>query len=172
MNWYKTAQNKFLEDLFGEDYSPESRKVVKKSDPYFETMTLTLYRGFDADLNTLKKVGNNYVLSPAKSEQGVLWFSQRIEIAKGRGQYILEYQLEGVKQHLQKIYYADGKVTETTPQEAYDQNCPTENCKFWRGYELPDGWLFSYKTQKYIICSKEIYVSPDMIKREEDYELV
>lgn len=170
MNWYKIAKNDFL-DMFGEDYV--KRNIIKKDPPYYDLVTLTLYRGFDADINQLKKVGNQYVLSPAKSEQGLIWFSQNSTYATGRGDYLLEYPLSEVKRYKQKVYYDDGTTSETLPLEILDKSCPTENCQFWGGYELPDGWFFSYKTEKHIVCNKEILVSSDMIKKEEDHhELV
>ena len=159
--------------MFGDDWGKtKHRKIIKKDEPYHDTITLTLYRGFDADLNSLKQINGQYVLSPAKSEQGVIWFSQNINNAAGRGKYILEYPLSGVKRYKQKIYYDDGTTAETMPIEILDQSCPTENCKFWGEFELPDGWLFSYKTEKHIICTKELLVTPDMIRKEENYELV
>ena len=36
--------------------------------------------------------------------------------------------------------------------------------------ELPEGWFWSYKTQKYIISSKPIIISRDMIKKDSEYE--
>jgi len=172
MNWYIQAKNDFLpEDVFGDDWEKiKRRKIIKKDEPYYDTITLTLYRGFDADLNNLKQINGQYVLSPKKSEQGVLWFSQSRNVASGRGKYILEYPLEGVKKYKQKIYYDDGSTYEIIPQGILEGCRPTENCKFWAEYELPDGWLFSYKTEKHIICTKDILVSSSMIRKEEDYE--
>jgi len=180
MNWfkelkfgYKTSQSDTFQDWFGKEMDKSKGvKVVSKDKPFYKTITLTLYRGFDANIDSLKQVNGNYILSPKKSEQGVLWFSQYLRDAQGRGKYILEYPLEGVKKHLQKIHYSDGHESEMTPQEILDQSKPTENSKIWQGYELPEGWLFSYKTQKFIIRTEDLIVAPNMIKRDEEYELV
>lgn len=173
MNWYKLSQSDTFQDWFGKEIDRIKKvKVISKDKSFYKIITLTLYRGFNANLNSLKQINGNYILSPKKSEQGVLWFSQYLKDAQGRGKYILEYPLEGVKKHLQKIHYSDGHVSEMVPQEILDQSKPTENSKFWAGYELPEGWLFSYKTQKFIIRTEDLIVSPNMIKRDEEHELV
>jgi len=67
MTWYKLAQSA-LHDLFDIPY----KKIVKKDSPQMKLITLTLYRSFDADIEGLERVGNGYLLSPHKCEQGVL----------------------------------------------------------------------------------------------------
>jgi len=164
MNWYKIAQSGSFQDWFKEDLEKwKGVKEVKRDNPVVANIALVLYRGFDADLNNIKKSGNDYVLSPRKSEQGFLWFTQYRNIAKGRGKYILEYPLE-VKKHIQKVYYSNGSESDATPQEILEKNNPTENCRFYGSVELPEGWFFSYKTEKHIICAVDIVVSRDMIK--------
>ena len=45
-----------------------------------------------------------------------------------------------------------------------------ENCRFYAGIELPEGWYFSYKVQKHIVCDTPIVVSPDMINVQKEVE--
>ena len=167
MSWFKKAQS--LDDLF--DFSP--RKIAKTDPPRTESYTLTLYRGFDADLEGLEKSNDGYVLSPHKSEQGVMWFTHDLirgydakEYVSGRGKYLLTYPLDCLR-HLQTIHYEDGSSYDTTPQEILDKSEPTENCRFHAGFELPEGWFFSYKTEKFIVCTIPISVSPGMISLNE-----
>lgn len=174
MNWYhiilsqyKTKPQEF-EDIFGFSRY-DLPKVIKKDPPEFKEIEITLYRGFDVDLNKLKREGNLYILSPEKSEQGVLWFTHSlmtspnpIEYVKGRGKYILTYPLK-VQKHFQKIYLDNGDISERVPEEILDKSEPTENSSFWGGIELPPGFYFSYKTQKFIICDHPIAINPKMI---------
>jgi hypothetical protein len=163
MNWYKKSQSQSFQDFFKEDMDKwKGVKEIKRDNPISQPITLTLYRGFDYEP---QKINNEFILSPEKSEQGVLWFAQNKKYAEGRGKYMLTYPLQATK-HTQKIHYSNGQTSDTTPQEILDQNNPTENCKFYGGIELPEGWLFSYKTEKHVICLKKLIVSPGMIKVE------
>lgn len=157
MNWYKKS-NKALDDLFNEP----PKKTVSVDAPVAKPVTLTLYRGFDVDMSKLKRSGNGYILSPERSEQGAMWFSRNKNEATGRGSHLLTYPLQCIR-HIQTQHYDDGSTYDLTPQEIQDKAQPTENCRFWGGLELPDGWFFSYKTQKYIICTKPLVVTQDMI---------
>lgn len=169
MNWLcKISQFDSLDKLF----NLPKKSVVRKDPPQSESHTLTLYRGFDADISKLEKRNGNYILSPHKSEQGVLWFTHDLinaynarEYVSGRGKYILEYPLQCLK-HYQRIHYNDGSHYDDIPQEISEKSEPTENCKFYRGYELPDGWFFSYKMEKFIICTIPIEVSSAMISED------
>ena len=136
--------------------------------------TLELYRGFDVDLNTLEREGNFYILSPKRSEQGMMWFTHRfinhynpIQYAAGHGDLFLTYSLR-CKKHIQTIRWSDGETQETTPQEILDKNIPTENCRFYSGIELPEGWVFSYKMEKFIGCSIKLKVTKDMIRKSKE----
>ena len=41
------------------------------------------------------------------------------------------------------------------------------------GYELPEGWFFSYKTEKHIVCTIPIIITQNMIQTDRgDDELV
>ena len=170
MNWYKISQSDTFQDWFKEETERMKKvHVVSKDEPSVENVTLTLYRSFDADLNKLHKTGNSYILSPQKSEQGVIWFSQNRRVAEGRGKYILAYPLQ-CKRHVQATHYSDGRTYKAIPEEILEQTHPTENCKFFGGIELPDAWLFSYKTEKHIICTKDLLISPGMLKLDTGYE--
>jgi len=170
MNWYKTSQSDTFQDWFKEETERMKKiHVVSKDEPSVESTILKLYRGFDADLHKLQKSNDNYILSPEKSEQGMIWFSQNINVAQGRGKYLLIYPLR-CKKHIQQIHYSDGRIYRAIPEEIQEKTMPTENCKFFGGIELPDGWFFSYKTEKHIVCSIPVLIKPEMIKLDEYYE--
>jgi len=169
MTWLrKIADNDLLDSLFDKPLPNE----IRRDPPATRPMTLTLYRGFDADLDELEKVDGGYELSPKRSEQGVLWFTHQmingydpIEYVTGRGKYILTYPLECTRQY-QRVYYDDGEYRDDIPEEIREQTNTMENCRFYGGVELPDGWFFSYKTEKFIVCTIPIVVTPDMIKED------
>lgn len=152
-------------DIFGE-YKPS--KVIKIDPPQQKDVMLDLYRGFDADIDNLEKQNDKYILSPHKGEQHAIWFSQHLKDAKGRGEWILKYQLKAIK-HYQRVYLEDGTHYDKTPPDIEVKEDPLENSTIWNGIELPDGWLWSYKTQKYIISEKPILITKDMIKKDNEY---
>jgi hypothetical protein len=163
-------------DLFSDfgprDKQPKPPKVVKTQPPRTIPYHLDLYRGFDADLDSLEQRDGGLVLSPRKSEQGLIWFTHKlingynpIEYVTGRGEYLLTYPLDCVR-HVERKIYDDGSYYDAIPQVIQDVTDPTSNCKFYMGIELPEGWIFSYKMEKFIGCGIEILVSPDMITRQ------
>jgi len=159
-----------FKDIFGDEWeSTKIRKVVKTDPPKTKEIILDLYRGFDADIDKLKKSGSKNILSPDKSEQQAIWFSQWLRDAKGRGQWILKYPLKA-KKHYIRTHYDDGSYIDRTPEEIEKQENPLENSSIHGGVELPNGWLWSYKNEKYIISVKPILVSNDMIKRDSEYD--
>lgn len=164
MNWLQKISQHPLDDLFN-----DTRQEVSRDPPTVANVILKLYRGFDADMSKLERSGSGYVLSPRKCEQGALWFTHNlingydpIEYVSGRGKYILTYPLQ-CKKHSQTIHFDDGSTYDNTPQEILDKSEPTENCPFYAGYELPPGWFFSYKTEKFIICTVPITITSGCI---------
>jgi hypothetical protein len=112
------------------------------------------------------------VLSPHKSEQGLIWFTHKlingydpIEYVTGRGKYLLTYPLDCVR-HIQRKVFDDGSHYDAIPQEILDATDPTSNSRFYMGVELPEGWVFSYKMEKFIGCGIELLVSPDMVTQQ------
>lgn len=167
MNWMKLATNDLLDDLFT---NTPRREEVSTDPPTRKPLTLMLYRGFDVDLNQLQKSGNGYILSPHRSQQGAMWFTHQfisgydpIQYVSGRGSHLLTYPLQCFK-HRQVVHYNDGSTYEQIPDNIIAQTTPSENCRFYMGIELPEGWMFSYKMEKFIICTIPITVTPDMIK--------
>lgn len=178
MNWYRiicaeeqlvpTQKLPSITDDWFSDIKPHTE--VRRDVPQSRSVTLTLYRGFNVDLDKLQKSGNGYLLSPAKSEQGAMWFTHKLingydplRYVTGRGSHLLTYPLQCIK-HYQTVHYDDGSSYEEIPEEIQSQTDGLENCRFYRGYELPNGWFFSYKTEKFIICTIPIIVTADMIK--------
>ncbi|MFA5759954.1 MAG: hypothetical protein WC942_11440 [Clostridia bacterium] len=172
MNWYKIAQEnkEKFSDLFGDDFfnkeeliKKHNRKIISK-EKVSEPITINLYRNFDADMNKLEKINGNYVLSPEKSEQGVIWFAHDLQSNPQQyydrgGKYLLIYPLQIQKEYY-LITYENG---ETEKQDIYDGDYGIENSSKWGRYILPEGFMFSYKVQKHIICNKKLIVSPEQI---------
>lgn len=176
MNWYK--QKKIagdLKDIFPDIFSIKKHDIISE-EQITEEETINLYRGFDINknddiANAFKKTPTgDYILSPKKCEGGVLWFSSDLQINpmqySGGGDYLLTYPLT-IKKHYIKTTYDDGKIHNIAIDNDID---PTKNSKYMDNgncvYELPDGFYFSYKTQKHIICDKEIEISPSMISEQ------
>jgi len=166
MKFYKIAKEDLFEGLF-DDYKPS--KVVKIDPPKTEQRTLTLYRGFDADIENLEKSGDGYILSPEKCEGGVLWFSQDLSEAQGRGEWILKYPLTATR-HYQRKYSEDGTYFDTIPEDILKNQNPIEDSKIYGSYELPDGWLWSSKNAKPIISTKPITVTKNMIQKDKEFK--
>ena len=150
------------DDFSRENDGFEAKKVVKVEPATTKDIVLTLYRGMDLELDNLRREGDYYILSPNKSEQQSIWFSQYIDDARGRGKYILTYPLM-VKKHIQVKHLSDGFSYESTPEDLIEEDY-TQDSKIWGGLELPEGWYWSYKVQKYPICKKEIKISQDMLR--------
>jgi hypothetical protein len=164
MNWYKTAQNE-QENIFDD---LQVSQTIKIDDPQQQEIKLDLYRGFDVDLNSLKRNGDGYILSPHQSEQQAIWFSQYLQDAQGRGEWILEYPLNAIK-HYQRYHQEDGSYYDSIPQEIDEATDQTENSKYFGGIELPEGWLWSYKTQKYIIATEPITITRNMLHKDTEW---
>ena len=182
MSWYKLSYKKAspidFEGMFGKDYIKNMPKIIEKSDPQVKEQIITLYRGFDADLENVEKIDGNYILRPEKCEQGVLWFTHSlmgnihpIEYVKGRGKYILTYPIK-VKKHYHEVFFDNGSKSSSIPDEIIDLSDPFNNSKYWMGIELPDGFYFSYKTEKFIISEIPIVINTEMIQEDDKYELV
>lgn len=157
-----------FEELFGSD-SPRP-KITGVSEPQSSKYLLELFRGFDVDLKTLKRRGGRLVLSPKRSEQKLIWFTHKlingydpIEYVRGRGNYLLTYPLECIK-HYQTVEWSDGTTSTKIPDEILELTEPTENSRYYMGIELPKGWIFSYKYEKFIGCSIELEITEDMLQ--------
>lgn len=153
-----------LDDLF--NFTPKN--VVRKEEKIV-SYTIKLYRGFNADLNQLEQEGDYYILSPKRSEQGMMWFTHPyigiynpIEYAKNHGDWFFQYSLP-TKKHIEVQHHDDGSTYEGIPQYFQKLSQPTENNRYYAGIELPEGWVFSYKTEKFIGCSIKIKVRKSAI---------
>jgi len=158
VNWLQKISNDTLDSMF----NTPSRQVVRKDPPQQEPVTLTLYHG-----SKWEELSDGLVLDPNKSEQGALWFSRRPDDAKWRGPWLVTYPLQATK-HVERIHYDDGSTYDDVPEQIHAACEPTENCRFYGGIELPEGWFFSYKVEKHIICTVPLKISPDMLQRVEE----
>jgi len=160
-------ENIDFEQLFGSD-QPRP-KIVSISKPRQKEYTLQLYRGFDVNIDNLKKRGKYLILSPEKSEQGLIWFTHNlirgydpVEYVQGRGSHVLTYPLECIR-HLQDVLWSDGSTSTKIPDDIRELTDPSQNCRFHMGIELPQGWVFSYKYEKFVGCSVELQITTDML---------
>lgn len=168
-NGYKDAWSMF------DDFRSVPRPKLVKIDPSTVIpYELELYRGFDANIDDIHRRGDKYVLSPQKSEQGLLWFTHKlingydpIDYVKGRGKYLLTYKLK-CNRHIQRKTFDDGSTFDSIPDETLKLTDNTSNCKYYMGIELPDGWIFSYKMEKFIGCGIDLLVDRDMISVNEE----
>ena len=156
-----------LDAMFG---NLRNSTIVSKDAPKTTNFTLTLYRGFDGNWDEIRQEGNFYILSPKKSEQGLIWFTHPyinaynpVQYAAGHGEWFLTYPLQ-CRKHIQTVHWSDGSTHNDIPQEIQALTKPTENCKYYMGIELPDGWVFSYKMEKFVGSTIEIKITKDMIK--------
>ena len=159
-----------FEELFGPDDYVRP-KAVSVSEPYRTNKTLRLYRGFF--INDIEKYNNYAIMKPG--EQDLIWFTHKlishynpIEYAKNRGDHLLIYDLECYK-HEQEVKWDDGSTSTKVPREILDMSEPTQNSKYYMGYELPDGWFFTYKTEKFIGCDHPIKIKYDQIQINERF---
>ena len=163
-------QKDFL-DIFDIDMDKLKEKRLHEvvHEPESRIQTLSLYRGFD---HLPEVIDGKYILSPERSEQGVLWFAHDfvtgaingLEYARSHGKYLLTYPLQ-VTKHYQVISYDNSdEEYERIPQEFSDESNSIENCPNYMGFELPEGWYFSYKVEKFIICDHDLVVDISMVK--------
>ena len=181
--WLKNENRpaRLQDDLFDDMFADVKAKIKKrgsvvKSQRKTEPYTFDLYHGSKADLNSLEKEGNNFILSPEKSEQGLLWFTHifinafdPIEYAKAHGDWVLTYPLEATK-HYDEVEYEDGSIESKAPEEIIEKADPFRNNRFScrMGYnefciELPEGWYWAYKMEKFIVTTNTVSFSPDMV---------
>jgi len=162
--------NNALDRMFGSFGSDESRpKIVSVGKPRQVPYVLELYRGFDVNVDKLQRRGQYFVLSPKRSEQGLIWFTHNLirgydpkEYVRGRGSHLLVYPLNCTR-HLQDEVWSDEHTSAKTPDDILDRTKSTENCRYHMGVELPEGWIFSYKHEKFVGCSVEIEITSDML---------
>jgi hypothetical protein len=159
----------FVEDDDWDDFFKSTSTVTHREAPRIKDVILTLYRGFDP--HTAKQEGDSFILSPERSEQGMLWFTHDligghynpIEYAAGHGSLFLTYPLH-CKRHVETAHWSDGTESDSTPDYFHSKVEPTENCRFHMGYELPEGWVFSYKMEKFVGCTHTLRVPKSMVR--------
>jgi hypothetical protein len=157
---------KFFENL--NNVISQENKII----PY----KLTLYRGFYGNLEDLKQDNNYYYFSPEGGQQGFLWFTHLfinhynpIEYAKNHGIWLLKYPLM-VKKHIEINTQENGEQFNSIPDYFHNMVNPTANNRFYSGIELPEGWFFSYKMEKFIVCEKEIKAKKSWVSEIEHTE--
>jgi hypothetical protein len=145
----------------------KSYKIDYVESPSFRQEEMILYRGMDINLD---KYSENITLLPSKSEQQSIWFSRNKQDAIGRGDYILTYPLS-IKRHFEIVHYDDGRTVERVPEHIEELTNPIEDCQYFAGMELPEGWYWSYKVQKYIVCKIPLSVNKSMFEKDvEEYD--
>lgn len=168
----------WLEDILDDMFADVKANIKKRGKPVHsqrksDSYVMELYRGFDANLDSLEMSGDKFVLSPKRSEQGMLWFTHQfvrgydpVDYVTGRGEWLLKYPLRTTK-HYDQVTYEDGSVETKSPDEVVDKVDPTKNsqlsCFGTYCLELPSGWFWTYKTEKFIGTTNKVYVSSNMI---------
>lgn len=149
-------------DDFAKWFNQKIPEIKRVNPPIVTDYVLTLYRGFN-------HLPEDMILRPELSEQGLIWFTHQfivgydaIQYAADHGQHLLTYKLP-CKRHIQTTEYEDGSHYDGVPKDIAAKTTPVENCQFFMGIELPAGWVFSYKTEKFVGCSKPLRISADMI---------
>jgi len=171
---FKTYLN---ENIFGDDFDITKIRaqlkargkmvsVKKKSKKSF----IEIYHGFNQDPKFF-----NYEFDPIKSEQGLLWFTHKyirvynpIEYATGKGDYLLTIKLPTTL-HCNVVTYENGESEEKIGDELRDMANPYENCRYYLDFdkliELPQGWFFTYKHEKFIGTNKQFKANPGDITK-------
>jgi hypothetical protein len=176
MKFKKYFENNFNDFFDKEDILNRLKKRGKEVNQrkFVEPLTIICYRGFDADLKSIKTIGDKLILSPKKSEQGMLWFTHKFvntynhpkEYVKGRGEWLLTYPLKAKKIY-DLVTYEDGSTDQKKPQNIDPDSA--ENSRYYCSWdmciELPENWFFSYKSQKFIVTNNKIYIDRSMITK-------
>lgn len=162
-------------EIFGDDFDMtawrqklKTRGSVVSKQRSSKPDKLVLYHGFNTDPVTF-----GYKFDPKVSEQGMIWFTHKfirgynpIEYASSRGQYILIYPLD-ITTYVDNVTYQDGSKEEVAPEDLEKLVIPTENCSYLmsgpRIIKLPNGWVFTYKNEKFIGTSNVIQARPDQV---------
>jgi hypothetical protein len=180
MNWYKKATESlwwdspeeeaaWKEELKRKREERERRgSAVKEEVVLVNTVPLTLYSGF-YDLESMANDDGTYTMEPEGREQGLIWFAhslfgRRFMHYADRGDYLLKYPIE-VEVYKNRTWYEDGSF-----EDKHVESEGTENSQMYGGYKLPEGFIFSYKMQKFIGSTKPLTFTKDMVvsRSEED----
>lgn len=131
---------------------------------------LVLYHGFNTDPSTF-----GYKFDPKMSEQGMIWFTHKlirgynpIDYASSRGSFLLTYPLD-VMTYIDHATYQDGSKEDVVPEDLEKLVVPTENCSYMMSgpkiIKLPNGWVFTYKNEKFIGTSQPIQATPNQVSQ-------
>jgi len=83
----------------------------------------------------------------------------------------LTYPLQAIR-HYQRHHKEDGSYFDAVPKQVAEKTPINQDYPIFNSVELPDGWFWSYKVEKPIICKVPIKVTRDMIKKDtEDFEI-
>jgi hypothetical protein len=138
--------------------------------------TLMLYRGFFGGVRPFLRVGgDSYVISPESFQQNVLWFTHPLihgyddylDYARVHGTYLLTLPLL-CWQHQQREVLNDGSRRSIIPAEIQGLDTTPEGAegsRFWCGIEVPEGWFFSYKIERFLCCERELVACRRHIRR-------
>jgi hypothetical protein len=177
MFWYRKAAIDDLDEWFAESKEEVERRARRKrmsEERVTEPYVITLYRG----MNLPAQLPSTLRLDPSRSEQGMLWFAHShvrgydpVEYAMGHGNTLLTYPL-GAKRHYLLAKFDDGTEEAEVDRSCAGQAEDTLNTRFLVSFpyciELPEGWVFTYKHEKFIGCLIPITVSGNMLSRDHD----
>lgn len=153
--------------MFGDDFpevAPVRKKFIRKETKVMPII-VDLWRGFNGNLKDFEYDEKNYLFSPEYGEQGMLWFtslycscsSDPIEYAKGNREWLTTHKIN-CKRHIQTNYFDDNSKNEGLPDYWDTLADPSTNCRYYLGIELPEGWVFTSKVQKFIGCKHNLLI--------------
>jgi len=163
------------ENIFDDDFDiSQWREKIKRRGKEVQRKRITqpdvlvVYHGFNVDPASI-----DYTFDPSKSEQGLLWFTHKYvrghdyrDYAKGKGGYVLQYPLQ-IQRHTDIVTYENGSQENKIPEDLFNQIDSTSNGRFMGDFdnvmELPQGWFFTYKYEKFIGTNQVLKVKPEQI---------
>jgi hypothetical protein len=155
----------------------KSRKVVSErvvKEPY----EITCWRGFDerSFLRDARREGGRLLLGGDRAMEGMLWFTHSLQprwmfdpmeyamSRAGEGGYLLTYPLK-CSRSFRRTVYDDGSDYQESPESV---NATELNRRAVLGgslYELPEGWYFTWQTEKHIGFKGELEIDESMLRR-------
>ena len=173
---FKLFVQESADDMFGDDDFDISkmRAKIKARGSVVDVKqessksSLEIYHGFNNDPEQF-----NYEFDPKRSEQGLLWFTHKYirgydpkQYAKGKGRYLLTINIP-ITKHWNVVTYEDGTSEKIIQDELRNLSNPVENSPYLLSFddliELPNGWFFTYKHEKFIGATQKFTAQKNQI---------
>jgi hypothetical protein len=173
MRWYRTSAA--LDDWFTPEEAQEQKRRAQRKQiserKVVEPYRMPLYRGMNLDISSLPET---ITLDPGRSEQGMIWFTHPhirgydpVEYAENHGTVVLTYPIDCTTYSV-RIRYDDGSEEKVADPEKKALADPLSNCRYMASWdtviELPEGFVFTYKMEKFVGCTIPLKVSRNMLR--------